>query len=277
MTTREAVWNPAPEQFLLGDDDVHVWRAPLNQPAASVSAFSRILAPDELDRAAKYHFQKDRDHFIVARAVLRLMLGRYLRKEPAQLRFRTNSYGKPALAADADSETLAAESEALRFNLSHSCELALYAVARNREVGLDLEYVRRDFETVEIARRFFSPREVAALNALPENLQAEGFFRCWTRKEAYIKARGEGLSLPLDQFAVSLAPTDPAALLNVAGNPAEISRWSLREITPAPGYMSAIAVEGSNNFELNCFQWPDNLSDTSASSPSKNLTVKEML
>jgi 4'-phosphopantetheinyl transferase len=140
----------------------------------------------------------------------------------------------------------------LRFNLSHSQDLALYAVTSNREVGVDLEYIQRDFDTRQIAERFFSTREIAALHALPANLQTESFFRCWTRKEAYVKARGEGLSLPLEQFDVSLSPDDPAALLNVAGNPAEVSRWSLRELTPAPGYMAAIAVEGKD-LSLSCF------------------------
>jgi 4'-phosphopantetheinyl transferase len=262
MIASEAVWKIAPERLLLKGDDVHVWRAQIDRPAADISIFRRILAPDELNRADKYHFRKDRDRFIVARAVLRFLLGHYLRREPEQLRFRFNAYGKPALAAEAESETL-------RFNLSHSGELALYAFTRNREVGLDVEYVRRDFDTKQLAGEFFSPHEVAALCALPASLQAEGFFRCWTRKEAYIKARGEGLSLPLHQFDVSLAPNHPAALLSVANDPAEISRWSLRELTPAKGYLAAIAVEG-HNWQLNCFQWPD---DSPAASSSSLLKI----
>jgi 4'-phosphopantetheinyl transferase len=252
MISREIIWHPpappAAERALLGDDDVHVWRASLNQPATAVSALARILTPDETDRAAKYYFQKDREHFIVSRAVLRLMLSRYTGVEPDQLRFRTNSYGKPALDGEASTE-------GLRFNLSHSNELALYAVARNREIGLDLEYVRQNFDTAQIAGGFFSPGEIAALNALPESEQLESFFRCWTRKEAYVKARGEGLSLPLAQFDVSLSPNEPAALLNVEDNPAEVSRWSMRELIPAHGYLAAIVIEG-HNYQLNCFEWP---------------------
>jgi 4'-phosphopantetheinyl transferase len=267
MISREAAWKLAPGEFRLGDDDVHVWRAALNQPAAAISAFSQILATEELNRASKYHFQKDRDRFIVARALLRLILGSYLRKEPGELRFCSNPYGKPSLAAAADSETL-------RFNLSHSRDLALYAVARNREVGLDLEYARHDFDTAKIAAQFFSQSEIAALDALPANMQPEGFFRCWTRKEAYIKARGQGLSLPLDEFAVSLSPNHPAALLSVANNPAEVSRWSLQELAPGPGYLAAIAIEG-HNWQLNCFQWPDNSPGTSASSPFQILSIEE--
>jgi 4'-phosphopantetheinyl transferase len=253
MNSPEAVWNPAPEKLRLDDDEVHVWRASLNQPAATLVVFKQILAADELERAAKFHFQKDRDHFITARALLRIILASYLRREPEQLRFSFNEYGKPAVA----------DSETVRFNLSHSRDMVIYAVARNRELGLDLEYVRKDFDTAQIARQFFSRREVEALRALPPGLQAEGFFRCWTRKEAYIKARGQGLSLPLDQFDVSLAPDEPAELLSVAGDAGEVSRWSLREIAPAPGYMAAIAVEGSD-WRLNYFQWQDEVSPEGA-------------
>lgn len=245
MKASSLVWKPAPKRLLLGDEDVHVWLASLNQPAAVVLAHQQILSPDELDRAAKYHFQKDGKHFVVARATLRFLLASYLQSEPARLRFRLNEYGKPRL----DAET---EGEALRFNLSHSQDLALYAVARTREVGIDLEYIRQDFYTRQIAERFFSVGEVLALDALPVNLQTEGFFRCWTRKEAYIKARGEGLSLPLEQFDVSLSPDEPVALLKVRTDPTEVSRWSLMELTPAPGYMAAIAIEGTG-FSLSCF------------------------
>jgi 4'-phosphopantetheinyl transferase len=232
---------------------VHVWRASLNQPAAMLTAFKQILAADELERAARFHFQKDRDHFITARALLKLILASYLGREPEQVRFSFNEYGKPAVA----------DSETVRFNLSHSRDLVIYAVARNRELGLDLEYIRDDFDTAQIAMQFFSRREVEALGTLPPELQAEGFFRCWTRKEAYIKARGHGLSLPLDQFDVSLTPNEPAQLLSVAGDAEELSCWSLREIAPGPGYMAAIAVEGSD-WQLNCFQWPDEVSPEEA-------------
>jgi 4'-phosphopantetheinyl transferase len=123
-------------------------------------------------------------------------------------------------------------------------------------VGIDLERIRFDLAVLEIAERFFSRRELAMLRALPTELQREAFYRCWTRKEAYIKARGEGLSLPLDQFDVSLAPGEPAAVLGTQHDPSEASRWSLRELTPAPGYFAALAVEG-HDWGLTCWQWPD--------------------
>jgi 4'-phosphopantetheinyl transferase len=123
-------------------------------------------------------------------------------------------------------------------------------------VGIDLERIRFDLAVAEIAERFFSRREVAMLRTLPTELQRQAFFRCWTRKEAYIKARGEGLSLLLDQFDVSLAPGEPAAILGTQRDPSEASRWSLQKLTPAPGYVAALAVEG-HGWRLTCWQWPD--------------------
>jgi 4'-phosphopantetheinyl transferase len=143
----------------------------------------------------------------------------------------------------------------LRFNASHSNALALYAVAREREVGIDLEFVREDFAGFEIAERFFSPREVSALRALPEGERVEAFFDCWVRKEAYIKARGEGLSHPLHTFTVSLTPGEPAALLHTEGDSREAARWSLVGLYPCEGYRAALASEGGPP-SLSCWRWP---------------------
>jgi 4'-phosphopantetheinyl transferase len=123
-------------------------------------------------------------------------------------------------------------------------------------VGIDLEYIRSDLQVEQLAERFFSRREIATLRTLPPEVQRQAFFLCWTRKEAYLKARGEGLSLPLDQFDVSLIPGEPAALLSTQRDPYEVSRWSLQELTPAPGYAAALAVEG-HGWGLACWQWPD--------------------
>jgi 4'-phosphopantetheinyl transferase len=139
--------------------------------------------------------------------------------------------------------------------------VALYAVARGREVGIDLEFIRRDLEVEQIAERFFSRRETATLRALPTDLRKYAFFLCWTRKEAYIKARGEGLSLPLDQFDVSLIPGEPAALLSAQPDSDEALRWSLQELTLASGYVAALAVEG-RGWSLSCWQWPRPLRST---------------
>lgn len=242
-----SMWATPPESLPLPNDEVHVWRAALDQPASNVNALLQLLTRDEIDRAGKFHFQKHRDQFVVARGVLRTIIGRYLSLAPAQLRFSYNHYGKPAL-----DEALA--SYQLCFNVSHSHELALFAFTRHRQIGLDIEYMREDFASEEIAERFFSRREVLTLLGLPAHLRTEGFFNCWTRKEAYIKADGKGLSIPLDQFDVSLAPGEQAALLSTAADAAEALRWSLKALTPGDGYAAAVAVEG-HDWKLKCWQY----------------------
>ncbi|HEX8710063.1 MAG TPA: 4'-phosphopantetheinyl transferase superfamily protein [Pyrinomonadaceae bacterium] len=246
--TSSSSWQAPPEHLSLACDVVHVWLARLKQPAARARALLELLSPDERERAARFRFERDRESFINARGILRTLLGRYLEQEPASLRFDYNAYGKPSLAGASAATT------ALRFNLSHAHQLALYAFAREREVGIDLEYMREEFACEEIAGRFFSEREVEGLRGLAEDRRKEGFFNCWTRKEAYIKARGLGLSLPLDEFDVSLAPGEPAALLDVRDEPLELQRWSLRELMPAAGYAAAVAVEGSG-WRLECWRW----------------------
>jgi 4'-phosphopantetheinyl transferase len=242
-------WGAAPEKLTLCDDEVHVWRASLDLPSWRLQPFYPTLADDEHKRASQFHFRKDRERFMVRRGILRAILGRYLKSDPGQLRFCYGPQGKPALSPE--SATLP-----LRFNLSHSDGIALFAVTSNRELGIDIEYVSADLAEEAIAEQFFSPREAAVLKALTGWKRREAFFACWTRKEAYIKARGEGLTFPLDRFEVSLVPGEPAALLYTQDDPQEVSRWSLRELYPAPGYKAALAVEGSA-WRLCCWQWPE--------------------
>jgi 4'-phosphopantetheinyl transferase len=230
-------WNRPPEFLSLAQDDVHVWRAPLDVAPSTVDALTLTLTPDELQRANRFRFYKGRLDFIVARGGLRAILGRYLQKDPRELRFEYASHGKPELAHNL-------VEPALRFNLSHAHRLALYAICLGREVGIDIEWIRPEFPGEEVAKSFFSRGEVLALSSLPGGQQTEAFFNCWTRKEAYIKARGEGLSIPLEKFEVSLAPGEPARLLKVDGDPDETARWTLSELIPGPGYVSALAVRG---------------------------------
>ena len=243
-------WLPPPTDLALSNDDVHVWRATLERNGAYVETLQQILSADERARAERFHFDRDRKGFIVARGLLRLILSRYLDMEPDKLYFCHGAHGKPGLITTSDQE-------ALSFNASHSRGLALYAISRSRKVGIDLECIDTDFDCEPIAERFFSPREKATLRSLQsEQMKLMAFFNCWTRKEAYIKAQGAGLSLPLDQFDVSLLPGEPARLLNTSGDPLEVSRWHLKELFPGPGYVAALAVEG-HSCPLACWEWPE--------------------
>ena len=242
-------WRAPPETLALGCDEVHVWRATLDQTSSQIQSFRHNLAADEQTRAEQFRFERHREHFIVARGVLRTILGGYLKRAPKSLSFCYSAHGKPVLAGESGGD-------AIRFNVSHSHGIALYVVTRGREVGIDLERIRPDLAVAEIAGRFFSRQEVAMFQTIPTEAQREAFFRCWTRKEAYLKAQGEVLSLPLDQFDVSLAPGEPAAILGTRPDPSEASRWSLQELTLAPGYVAALAAEG-HRWRLACWQWPD--------------------
>lgn len=209
------------------------------------------LAGDEQSRAGRYWFQKDRDHFIAARGRLREILGRYLNTTPQELRFIYGPYGKPALAAKDGWQTL-------RFNLSHSQDMALYAITWERDIGIDLESNRPGLADEKIAEYFFSPGEVDQLHKLPENLRQRAFFSCWTRKEAYVKARGEGIQIELDSFDVSLSPGEPAALLRSTVGPEETSRWSIHDLDIGADYVAALAVEG-HDIQIKCWQWTEPL------------------
>lgn len=245
-TPNQEGWDAPPAAAALGEGEVHVWRASLKGDASGVEALREILDAGERERADRYHFERDRERFVIARGVLRKLLARYLLRAPGQIEFTYSPYGKPAVAVAPDG---------LSFNVSHSHEVALYAFTRGREVGLDVEFIREDFAGMEVAERFFSAREVAALRRLPPDSRTRAFFNCWTRKEAYIKARGEGLSHPLERFSVSLAPGEPAALLSAEDDPPEVTRWSLHELRPGPGYVAALALRGAPR-RISLWQWP---------------------
>lgn len=221
----------------LTPDEVHLWRASLDVTVtARVTRLGRTLAPDERERAARYRFERDRVRDIVARGTLRAILGRYLDLDPAGLRFVYGPQGKPALAPEHGRE--------LSFNLSHAGDVALYAVTRGRRVGVDVEQVVPDVAGSTVPEHTFSPHEVAVLRALPLDEQTAAFFRCWTRKEAYVKALGAGFSLDLTSFDVSLAPGEPPALLATRHDPTEAARWSLHDVDAGPGYVAVLVVEG---------------------------------
>jgi 4'-phosphopantetheinyl transferase len=239
------LWQSALPALPLTRDEVHIWRASLEPTSpAQLEQLSRLLSPDERERARRFHFQRHREPFIVARATLRLLLGRYLGLATYYAGdFTYSRFGRPSLGT-----------HDLDFNLSHAGDLALYAFAWQRAVGIDIELVRADIEAEQIATRFFSPNERAELHRLPAAQRVEAFFLAWTRKEAYIKARGEGLSLALDAFDVSLTPGAPAVLLATRDDPAQRHRWTLHHLRPGPGYSGALAVEGQG-WRASCWQW----------------------
>ena len=225
-----STWSEPPESLSLAAGEVHVWRLALDQPDSVFTEFRRTLEAHELERAGRFHFEKHRRHFVIGRGGLRYLLARYLELRPEEFRFEYGAFGKPTLAE-----------AGLHFNVSHSHGMALFAVALDRELGVDVEHVRADFATGEIAQRFFSPGEVSVFNALKKEEQVAAFFRCWTRKEAYIKAIGRGLSEPLDAFDVTLAPGEPAALLRAQRG--DVARWTMFDIDAGADYAGALAAE----------------------------------
>jgi len=221
----------------LPESEVHLWRVDLAAVADGEPGWRQVLSDDEQVRAARFHFSRDRQRYVAARALLRIILAGYLVSNPKDLTFLYSEKEKPALSHNyADSE--------LEFNVSHSASVALLAFTRGRQIGVDVEQVRQDFDVEGIARRFFSPSEQEQLSGFSPAEKYAAFFRCWTRKEAYIKATGAGLSLPLTQFDVSIAGGEAQALLATRPNASEAGRWSLREVPAGAGYIAALCVRG---------------------------------
>ena len=226
-----------PSDYAISDDEVHVWLALVGSPSRHISALADILSVEERQKAERFHFQADRERHIVGRALAQIAIGRLLDRSPESLAFCYNDFGKPHLSDDPIKR-------ALQFNISHSGEVVLVALTTNRRIGVDVERVRSDLNIDGIARRFFSLREWTHLAALPVDLRYDAFFRCWTQKEAFIKARGEGFSLPLDSFDVTLRPTERPALFETRPNSAEASRWVIEGLDVGPCHKAALAVEG---------------------------------
>ncbi len=227
--------------------EVHVWVADLDAPAPLLAAYRGLLSADEIERADRFRFDHLAAHFVAGRAILRLLLGRYLRAAPEKLHFRYGVYGKPELDASALTPAIA-------FNLAHSHNLAVYALAQAPRLGIDVEQTRAVHELDQIVERFFSAREKTALAALPDEQRSAAFFLCWTRKEAYLKALGAGITYPLDRFSVSLAPGEPAVLLEGAEEDDTGQPWTLLSFAPTPRSQAAVAVEGCN-WMLHCREW----------------------
>jgi 4'-phosphopantetheinyl transferase len=216
-----------------------VWRASLRCRADVLERHEATLAPEEKKRAARFLAPRAKEDFIAARGILRELLGRYLGESAPGIQLRYGARGKPALFKPLP----------LRFNVSHSHGVAAFAFTRGMEVGIDIEKIRLDFAGEQVASLYFAEQEITELGGLPGESRAEGFFKCWTRKEAYLKARGEGLQIPLRSFQVTVTNDEPQELIDEAG-----SRWSLYGFEPWPGFAGAVVGEGQG-WKLRHWEW----------------------
>jgi 4'-phosphopantetheinyl transferase len=213
---------------------VDLWALDLDGERPSL--YEPLLALDERERAGRFHFERDRNRYVVGRGRLRQLLGQYLDLPPQKITFAYTDHGKPYLLLQPDQPDL-------RFNISHSQQFAVLAFAWGRRLGVDVEVIRPLTDMADLVRRFFAPAEIAAWETVLPEQQAEAFFCGWTRKEAFIKAIGEGLSYPLDQFVVSLHPDQPAQLLEIQGDLTAAQKWEMVLLRPFPQTVAAVVVE----------------------------------
>ncbi len=236
----------------LTNQSIHVWHASLQQPDDVIRHLDLSLSNDEHERAGRFQFEHLRRSFIVARGVLRSILAGYKNCKPGDIQFEYAKTGKPLLSKQAGPVEFC-------FNLSHSGDLVVIAVTLGRQIGIDIEHIRPIREMKEIAERTFSQAENQQLETVPEEQKLKAFFNCWTRKEAFIKAIGDGISFPLDQFVVSLTPDEPAKLVSVYGSAQKAAGWSMYDVQPAKEYVAALVVEG-DNCSLTHREWTATLS-----------------
>ena len=230
-------WTAAPSVPILRERELHVWRARTTASGDGLRAAEALLVPDEAERASRFRHEPSRRTYVVARAVLRRIVGAYLDIDPVAARFASSAGGKPYLDGPASGRCL-------QFNLSHSGEWAVYAFALHRPVGIDVERIRPTPDLLDIARRFFAASEYEVLMSLEGPARLESFFACWTRKEAYLKARGSGLSGSMGEFEVTVDAAAPPWLIADHENPAEVGRWTFRSVDVGSGYAGAVVVEG---------------------------------
>jgi 4'-phosphopantetheinyl transferase len=248
MTAISHDWPAAPARLKPAANEVHVWSAALDRSPAEAADLRRHLSQEERCRAERFRHAGARAEFIITRALLRLLLGECLGMEPRCVPFSQTSRGKPRLADSAETS--------LCFNVSHSHGMALFALTGRCEVGVDVERVRPFSDEMGLADRFFTPTESAALRALDSPRRLETFFRLWTRKEAYLKAHGLGLSFGLERVEVSHTADDPARVVHIDGDSEAAAAWSLRTLAPASGYVGALALQ-AHDYRLFCWRLPD--------------------
>lgn len=239
------MWIKPPPKLSLSRGEVHLWKVDLLKPPRPFHYYKDIISEAEATRAARFYFEKDQRQFIVGRASLRELLGQYLTQEPRSIQFTFSEFGKPFFP----------NIQELQFNISHSGGLALMGFTIQAQIGVDLEKIKPKLEIEQIASRFFAEKEKNTLLQLPVDRQAVSFYQCWTSKEAFIKAHGQGLSLPLDQFEVEVHPDQPAALKAVHWEPKLVDSWDLHGFIPAENFVGAVVcdrkIEKVNFFMFN--------------------------
>lgn len=235
------------ERKELPEKTIHFWCCDFNQNKDKLESHISLLSKDEKIRSGKFKFDKDRECYIISRGILRLLLGSYLDINPKHIKFKYTSYGKPILDFKND----------LKFNISHSGNRAAFAFFKNQEIGVDIEKIKDDFDVLELAQNFFSKKEIEVLERQSKVDLPRAFFRCWTRKESFIKAEGSGLSFPLDKFAVSLENDEEAELLETQWDSKEKDQWQLFSFIPAEGYIAAVAVKQQVT-QISYLNWDSN-------------------
>jgi 4'-phosphopantetheinyl transferase len=246
MNIGKFTWGRINSSYFLPEDEVHVWRTTLDMVPSGLVQLRQILSLGEQERVSRFQFEVDRRRSVIGRGCLRLLLGQVLNLPANELQFEDDVFGKPSLLVE--------EAFSLEFNVSHSGDMVLIAITRGRAVGVDVEKIRTDLDIESVAAQFFSANEYRVLASLSGPTRYQAFFTCWTRKEAYLKARGVGLSLPLDQFDVSFLPDEEPRLLATRPDPVEASRWKLQTLDLSDDYAAALVAAGSA-WKLRCWDW----------------------
>ena len=233
--------------LLLTNTKVHIWHASLDQPVEVLQKLGFVLSEEEIGRAERFRYRQHRQYFIAGRGILRFLLSQYTGIAPGQIQFAYTQSGKPLL-------TSRDETMDICFNLAHAGGLVLYAFTCGRRIGIDLEAIRPIEEMDEVAKMNFSPQEYQKFQMIHEEARLTAFYNCWTRKEAFVKAIGDGRSYPLQDFEVSLAPGETARLISLQGSQRRASNWSMHDLRTRDGHVAALVVEG-NGYSISHRQW----------------------
>lgn len=230
--------------FEISRESADLWYCSFDLNQTHIPYYLTLLSSDEILKAKRFKFEIDRERFIISRGILRVLLGRYLKENPKEIEFEYSSYGKPFVL----------HNDNIKFNISHSGNMAVFGFVKDVEIGVDIEKIKEDFDVLKLAKSFFSKDEIVALEKQPKEELSRTFFRCWTRKESFIKAEGSGLSFPLDKFSVSMDTDDDAELLKTDWDFSEKLNWNLFPFTPATQYIGALAVRNKLT-KVSYFDW----------------------